>query len=744
MHKSKTLRRLGLGAGVATVVGTMSMALMPAAFASAPTGATLALSNTNTGTPNVTATNTFVATTAIPAGGTVTINSTSTSVPAQSAADSVQLSVTAADYTVTCSPTCNTGVATSNTISAAALTANTATLTLTTGVSTGATVTVTIAKSAGGTGVTNPTSPSNVFFQDSTSTDTSADNTNQIAITTVVSSTPSVTDVNPHTTPAAGGQTMTVTGTNFFKNGTPSTNPTVAAQSPIVCFTPAGDTAGAAAAVAPGANSCPPATAPSSGAAPQGTAAFQAYPLAEASNPSTTQIQITAPVLPNAANYTWDVVVYNWNPAANGGAGAYIGPSATSSSDQVVSVNGLDFIPERGVRVADSRTGTGIAQGAIASGTTVAVPLGNFANSAALPDNLPGNYTALAMNVTAVAPTSPGNLEVSAVNAGVACPKVTTGSTSPAAAQPATVNFQPPQDTGNYTIVPIPSTAGSLCIGDAGASVNVVIDLTGYSLAGGYSSLLPDGNTGPERLADTRVGYDRNGTGLLGPLPGGTVETIQLFPAFAGPATVAFNVAVTNETAVGNLRMFPATGTAASETCPTSASGVPNTAVDNYIPGVDASSFVIMQIPIDGKMCLYSDSPGTVNVVIDGYGTVTSAHVKALAGPERAFDSRPGGIASGSSAKVTASPSGSGANFVPIGAVAVIGDISDILPTTFGNLQTAPDGAALPNTATINNYPNQIRENLAIVALNPSNGSFDIFSSGSFTNSTFDPTAYIQ
>jgi hypothetical protein len=725
------LTRLGLVAGVTTVIGTASIIGAPAAFASSPTNSSLAINPTTTGS-TATATVGFTTSSATNANGaspnsiSISTYDTSGSTPSQTTAEGLPES--AADYTVSFtppggSPSTDTVTSVSPASTSGAYSYTAEVINLGAPIPGGAAVTVTI------TNVLNPSNPSTVYFSDATSGDTTAQDTNPVSIGNPSVVTPTVTDVNPQALPSnSPGTPFTITGTGFAQTGTysPPNNigPNGFPNAPAVCLVPAGTTPPSASGVGAG------------GSCPTGTYTSFVY------FASSTEIKAQTPELPNTSNATYDVVVYNYDPSTN----AYIGPSATSAADQVAAIPNLNFIPESGVRVVDSRTGMNMPRGPIPSGSVIAIPLSSFADSPTQPDNLPGNLnavpsvTSLAMNVTAVAPSSPGNLQLIAANG--SCPAAPTGATTPAQTHPATVNFQPPQDTSNYSIIPITSNDTVLCVYDSGAPVNVVMDLTGYTvpLTNGSGVVTNDGFGGnQQRLLDTRYGYSAvPGAGLLGPLPGGTVYSVQL-PSGLDNKTVAFNVAAVGPSAVGNLRLFPEPAGG-----PPAPDAVPNTAVVNYIPGTDASSFYIVAVPPSGKVDLYSDSAGTVNVVLDEYGTVDSANVHSLAEPFRVFDSRPGGIASGSSAMVNASPSGSGSDFIPAGAVAAIGSLSDIDPTAVGNVRTYPYGTPVPNAASMPNYPGQVRENLIVSALNLTSGAFGIYSDGATINSTFDATAYIM
>lgn len=680
---SKASKRLGI-VGAAAVVGLVPITFAAApAFASTVTSATLSLSNSGVGATGVTATNGFTATSSVAAGGTITINSLAANGGPQGTTTTEQLPTTIANYSVTVNGTPDAVTGTP--------TANQAVLTVANAIPASAKVVVTI------TGVANPTSPSTVDFGDLTSGDTTQQLTNAVSIGNSTVTTPAVSDVNPRAIPASAP--FTITGTNFAGAAGAT------ATSLLVCFVPTGTTAPTGASLGtPAANeTCP---------APSLTATTNYV--------SATEIQGNAPAAIAGANANYDVVVYNYNPTGGPAAApGYTGPSAQTTADQVTGVANLDFVPETGVRVVDSRSGMNTTTGAIPSGSTVAIPLASFANSPTQPTNLPGTYTALDLNVTAIAPSGVGNLQIASS---------TTGSCAAATFTTATVNFQPPQDTSNYTIIGgLTPATGALCIKDNGASVNVAIDLTGYETGAGFTSA-------SARLLDTRPASETGG--LQGPLTGGTVYSLS---GLTANATYALNVAAVAPSAVGNLRVFPE-----PQAGPVAANAVPNTAVVNYIPGTDSSSFYIVKAGPSGKIDIYSDTSGTVNVVIDEYGTVTSGHVTAINTPYRLIDTRPGGIAAGGNVTVKAAPTGSGTNFIPTGAVGVIGSLSDINPTSVGYENVYPDGALVPSTANIPHYPSQIRENLAIASLSPTTGSFHIFNSTGTTDSTYDATAFIN
>jgi hypothetical protein len=696
MRKSaKTIKRLGLVAGAGTVAGLMPIAGLSAAYATQPAGPpTLALSSTLPAATAVTATNTFTATGAIAAGGTITINSlasgaapgavTAETLPAYAAAVP---GTSPSNYVVTAGGTADPVTAVAPAVGAAAAAGDTETISLTNAIAAGTPVTVTI------TGVINATSASTVYFSDLTSGDTTPANTNTVnvtAATPTTSTVATVSSVNPTAVPVTATD-FTLTGSNFY--GTASTD------TPVVYFIPTS--------VAAPATPTAAATTPGAGAA-------------TVTNVTTTQIEGTSPTTfegtTPTANTSYNVVVYNVTEPA--GTATYQGPSATSASSALYVSPGLNFVPENGVRVADSRVGLSLPNGAIASGTTVGFPVTALENSTTMPSNIPAGADAVALNVTAIAPASGGNLQVTNSNT---C--TTTTSTTPEIGT-AAVNFQPGQDTSNTIVVP--TTAAFLCIRDVGAPVQVTLDATGYTTSGFTSA--------DATLLDTRPS-SQSGT-LLGPLAGGQVYSVGT--GLVAGTEVALEVTAVAPTAPGNLRVFPETISG-----PPAASGVPDTAAVNYIPGTDSGSYFLTTVGYAGKIDIYSDSTGTVNVVLGEAGTFTGSSLVASTAPYRILDTRPTGIASGSSVTVTGSPSGSGSVFTPGNEVGVFGQLSDINPSAQGYETVYPAGAAVPNTASIANYPGQVRENTAFAPLN-SSGQFSIASVGGTTNSTFDVSGYIS
>lgn len=703
---SKALKRLGI-VGAAALAGLVPVAVTAApAYAVATSPApSLTLSSTVTAA-TATATNVFTTNTINTAPGSVTVCDESTGGPGDveglpPAADNTDYSVswgltvfppTAADITTAPCPNAPTFTA----VTIAGLP----------GIPSGTQVTVQIS------GITNAAAPTQVFFADQTSGDVAVGNppvsTNYVSITSSPAATsPTVSSVNPSAFVPAGGENFTVTGATFSTT-------TVPADEPVVCFVESGtsDPIGAATQAAV----CPSTTVD--------TVITHAPATEPLVTDAPTELQSTSPAL--TAGVTYNVVVYNYDSTT----GLYdIAPSATSANTLVTAAvpnaagDALNFVPEAGVRAINTSTGLGGFHGAIPSGAAEYFPLADFQydNANGTPTNVPTTATGLSVNVTAVAPSGVGNLQVYST-ASTVC-------TSPPSTS--TVNFQPPQDTNNSTILSLTGTNG-ICVQDNGASVNVDIDVTGYTTAGFTPDAARILNTEPSKAI-----------GIRGALAS---DSVTSFATGLAPGTYVFNLTDVAPSGVGNLRVFPEPASG-----PPAASGAPQISELTYIPKTDGSALVVLEVPISGNIDLYNDSPGTVNVIMDEVGmlqsgvapAITYSSLTGVAAPYRVLQKT--AISSGATANVTASPSGSGSSFVPSGAVAVFGSLGDINPPSVGNLQTYPEGTTESTTpsSAINNYPSQTRSTGALEALNPTNGGFTILSDGSSTTVTFDVFAYI-
>lgn len=177
-------------------------------------------------------------------------------------------------------------------------------------------------------------------------------------------------------------------------------------------------------------------------------------------------------------------------------------------------------------------------------------------------------------------------------------------------------NFAPGMDKANATIVPLADGKVSFyadsAVSAATSPVQVILDVVGYVQDGSAYTVVS-----PTRIADSR-GWQ----GLYGPLwPDGPTPVLV---AGVGPVPVEATAVVLNVTAIGpsgngNLRVYP-------DTLGTRLTPPPNASSINYIAGRDIPNQVVVALPSNGVINLYSDMGlgGAVDVAVDVVGYITA------------------------------------------------------------------------------------------------------------------------
>ena len=217
---------------------------------------------------------------------------------------------------------------------------------------------------------------------------------------------------------------------------------------------------------------------------------------------------------------------------------------------------------------------------------------------------VPGNASAVVVNVTAEGATSPSFLTV-----------YPAGATMPVASN---LNFGI-QGTNvavaNRSTVGV-GTNGQIEVYNHTGSVNVDVDVDGYySGAGGAGSVFVP--ITPIRLADTRTAST---VGTQTPIAANTSEKFLLATTNSGiPASataVATNVTVVPADAAGYLTVYPT-----SDTTPPVASDV--NWIANQTPAVP--NFTIADTAGTGSAEIYASAGASVNVIVDGFGYFATA-----------------------------------------------------------------------------------------------------------------------
>ena len=208
----------------------------------------------------------------------------------------------------------------------------------------------------------------------------------------------------------------------------------------------------------------------------------------------------------------------------------------------------------------------------------------------------------------------------------------------------------------------------------------------------------------------------RRQLGLAGKIGPDQAPTVVLtgvggVPA-SGVSAVVVNVTVTEPDAPGNLSVYPA------------GAGRPAVSNVNFAAGQSVPNLVTVPVGADGRIALSNNSTGATHVIVDvaGYYTGGAAGVAgayAAVTPARVADSRVGiGVAGrlGPDQAVPVQISGFG-GVPPVGAAAVVVNVTVTEPTAPGNLSVYPTGVAKPAVSSVNFVRGQSVPNLVTVPL---------------------------
>ncbi len=421
---------------------------------------------------------------------------------------------------------------------------------------------------------------------------------------------------------------------------------------------------------------------------------------------STDQTSCTVSGLVNGQAYTFTVTAGNAN-----GTGAPSAPSVAA-----VPLSGATYVSVEPNRLVDSRIPLGAT--ALASGAPKRMQVTERA--VGYPErNVPAGAVAVTGDFIVIAPTSDGHLDLTPI------PGLATGTS--------TINVPRGDIRANGVTVTMASDGsfGAVWQGAAGSTANVVFDVTGYfTTAAAGATYFP---VTPARLADSRAG---NG---LSRLTSGAAQNLQVAGRGGVPAdatAVTVNVTATNSPSGGNITLSP--------------SGGLETSTLNF-PARDTRANNETISLSGGKLnVLYRGQAGAkTDVIVD----VTGYFAPGFAGatytpmtPVRVVDSRAGarlgvGRTLASSSGATFAVAG-----LPVGAVAVTGNLVEVGATSSGYFVLAPaPPSGPPATSTINFPAGDIRANGATIGTGPGGSLTVVFvgAKGSRTSDVvFDLTGY--
>jgi glucose/arabinose dehydrogenase len=352
---------------------------------------------------------------------------------------------------------------------------------------------------------------------------------------------------------------------------------------------------------------------------------------------------------------------------ANGGQlREVIGPSPTPPPPTIPDNK---FTPVAPQRVLDTRTGTGVAQGALTPNSSITVKVTGTP--------VPANATAVALNLTATGASSPGFV--------TAWP---TGATQPATSS---LNLSAPAETAANEVVVAVGSGGRVNLFSQPGG-DLIGDVTGYFTAAASTT---DGRfdpaPAPTRLLDTRTGVGGKSTPFQ---PG---EQFALTVAGQGgvpvdATAVALTVTYTNVVSSGFLTVWP-TG----QSQPVTSTSNPNG------PSDVRSNLAMVGIGTGGKVSIFSHSGTDVIVDVVGWFTThTGTHGRfTVVAPARLADSRLPGAPFGRIAPNTEASM----NFTsaePGGEIAVLYNLTATNTSAGGYLTAHPQGTARPVASSVN------------------------------------------
>jgi hypothetical protein len=276
-----------------------------------------------------------------------------------------------------------------------------------------------------------------------------------------------------------------------------------------------------------------------------------------------------------------------------------------------------------------------------------------------------------------------------------------------------TINFPKGDNRANgVTVALSPQGAVGAWYGAAsGAATNLIIDVTGYFLAGtagaGYVAY------GPDRVMDTRPGSGV--PGLTGPFVAGQHRVIQIAGVAglpkSGMVAVTGNLTVVKATAAGFVTLGP------------DKTDTPTSSTINFPSGDVRANDVVVPVNADGTLsAVYIGGAGgaTVNLVLDisGYFTASGGYLLNTMQPVRVLDSRSDtGLAGPFSANIAKWLQVTGPGVVPSGTVAITANLTVTEQTAGGFAAIGPNISSSTEFSTLNFPVHDERANGATVPL---------------------------
>ena len=439
-------------------------------------------------------------------------------------------------------------------------------------------------------------------------------------------------------------------------------------------------------------------TAPaSSGTSPITSYTVTSSPGAKTCGWSSGPLSCTVTGLTNGTVYTFKVTATNT---------AGPGPASAASSP-VTPVSGSYFHPLAPTRVLDSRGPNGGWNAQVTAGAPKPLTVTGGTNA------VPTNVDAVVINVTVTGASAGSFLTV--YPAGTPVPNTSS------------LNFGAGETIPNLVTVKVGAN-GQIAFANAVGATDVIVDLVGY-----YNAVPADryNPITPNRILDSR---GPNG-GWNTKLTAGTPKTLPVRGRAGIPATadaVIMNITATGATANSFLTVYPAGG------------AVPTASNVNFAAGQTIPNLVTVKLGADGTIAL-ANAVGAVDVIADvvGYYDATTGDLFHSITPTRTLDSR-GATGGWNNTKLVAGtprPLTVTTGPVPVGATAVIGNLTVTAGTANSYVTAYPTGQPVPVASNVNFAAGQTIPNMTAIKAG-TNGQISFNNNTGATHIIYDTTGY--
>lgn len=326
-------------------------------------------------------------------------------------------------------------------------------------------------------------------------------------------------------------------------------------------------------------------------------------------------------------------------------------------------------------RVLDTRWGGGTPVG---SDSSVSFSVAEYKGTSS-------GIAAVVFNLTV---TEPGSFGFVTAYAG--------GGAKPSASN---LNYSTGQTVSNLVTAPVGADGKVTLFNRSPGTAHLIVDVAGFYLEGAVSQPGAFQPMAPTRFLDTRT---RNAVG-----PGSAVSFqaagVHGIPSTA--AAVVFNLTASEAKSFGFVTAYP------------SGTKRPTSSSLNYLKDQTVPNLVTVPVGADGKVSLFNQSSGSVQLLADvaGYflpGDPTAPGVFHPLAPSRVLDTRK---SSAAAADVAVSFQAAGANGVPAGAASVVFNLTVTETETFGFVSAYPSGTKRSDASNLNYSRGQTVPNLVTV-----------------------------